>query len=80
MFLAYNVKVWGFPLVMVAIVNAGYTLIFVMVWYFWGADDINKYMITKLGGEPRTLLDGRPNLQDILVNNAQGLLGDLCQF
>ncbi|PCH98016.1 MAG: C4-dicarboxylate ABC transporter [Rhodobacteraceae bacterium] len=74
-FLSYNVKVWGFPLVMVAIAIAGYTLISVMIWYFWGADDINKYMITKLGGEPRTLLDGRPNLQDILVNNAQGLLG-----
>lgn len=74
-FLTYNVKVWGLPLVMVAIVIAGYTLISVMIWYFWGADDINKYMITKLGGEPRTLLDGRPNLQDILVNNAQGLLG-----
>ncbi len=74
-FLAYNVRVWGFPLVMVAILIASYTLISVFIWYIWGAEDINKYLITKLGGEPRQLLDGRPNVQDILVNNAQGLLG-----
>lgn len=74
-FLAYNVKVWGLPLVMVAIVIASYTLLSVLVWYVWGAEDINKYLITKLGGEPRMLLDGRPKVQDILVNNAQGLLG-----
>ncbi|MEZ5674976.1 MAG: TRAP transporter fused permease subunit [Thalassovita sp.] len=74
-FLAYNVRVWGFPLVMVAILIAAYTLSTVMVWYFFGADDINKYLVTKLGGEPRMLIDGRPNMQDILVNNAQGLLG-----
>ncbi|MBL4597590.1 MAG: TRAP transporter fused permease subunit [Rhizobiaceae bacterium] len=74
-FLGYNVKVWGFPLVMVAILIASYALISVFVWYIWGAEDINKYLITKLGGEPRLLIDGRPNVQDILVNNAQGLLG-----
>lgn len=74
-FLTYNVKVWGFPLVMVAIVIASYTLITVLVWYLWGADDINRYLVTKLGGEPRVLMDGRPNVQDILVNSAQGLLG-----
>jgi TRAP transporter 4TM/12TM fusion protein len=74
-FLAYNIKVWGLPLVMVAIVIAAYTLLTVLVWYVWGAEDINKYLITKLGGEPRQLIDGRPNVHDILVNNAQGLLG-----
>ena len=74
-FLGYNVKVWGLPLVMVAILIASYALISVFVWYIWGAEDINKYLITKLGGEPRMLIDGRPNVQDILVNNAQGLLG-----
>lgn len=74
-FLVYNVRVWGFPLVMVAIVIAAYTLLTVLVWYFWGADDVNRYLVTKLGGEPRDLLDGRPKVEDILVNSAQGLLG-----
>jgi len=74
-FLTYNISVWGFPLVMVAIAIAAYTLITVAVWYFWGTDDINRYLVTKLGGEPRMLIDGRPKIQDILVNNAQGLLG-----
>ena len=74
-FLAYNVKVWGLPLVLVAIIVAAYTLLTVLVWYFWGAEDINKYLVTKIGGEPRLLSDGRPRVHDILVNNASGLLG-----
>ncbi|MGI9355870.1 MAG: TRAP transporter fused permease subunit [Rhizobiaceae bacterium] len=74
-FLTYNVKVWGLPLVLVAIVMAAYTIATVLVWYFYGADDINKYLMTKLGGEPRLLTDGRPRLHDALVNNSSGLLG-----
>ncbi|MEP4290822.1 MAG: TRAP transporter large permease subunit, partial [Rhizobiaceae bacterium] len=74
-FLAYNVKVWGLPLVLVAIAIAAYTIITVLVWYFHGPDDINKYLMTKLGGEPRLLTDGRPRLHDALVNNSSGLLG-----
>ena len=74
-FLAYNVKVWGLPLVLVAIVVASYTVATVLVWYFHGPDDINKYLMTKLGGEPRLLADGRPRLHDALVNNSSGLLG-----
>ena len=74
-FLAYNVKVWGLPLVLVAIAVATYTVATVMVWYFHGPDDINKYLMTKLGGEPRLLSDGRPRLHDALVNNSSGLLG-----
>ena len=74
-FLGYNLRVWGFSLVMVAILIAAYTLITVMVWYFQGAEDMNKYLVTKLGGEPRQLIDGRPNVEDILINNGQGLLG-----
>ncbi len=74
-FLAYNVKVWGLPLVLVAIAIATYTVITVLVWYFHGPDDINKYLMTKLGGEPRLLADGRPRLHDALVNNSSGLLG-----
>ena len=74
-FLAYNVKVWGLPLVLVAIAIAAYTVITVLVWYVYGAEDINKYLVTKLGNEPRQLIDGRPKIHDILVNNGQGLLG-----
>ena len=74
-FLAYNVKVWGLPLVLVAIAVAVYTMLTVLVWYFHGPDDINKYLMTKLGGEPRLLTDGRPRLHDALVNNSSGLLG-----
>ncbi len=74
-FLAYNVRVWGFPLVAVAILIAAYTLATVAVWYFYGSEDINKYLITKLGGEPRSLMDGRPNVEDVLTNTSQGLLG-----
>ncbi|MEO1026024.1 MAG: TRAP transporter large permease subunit, partial [Pseudomonadota bacterium] len=74
-FLSYNVKVWGLPLVLVAILIAAYTIITVAVWYVYGADDINKYFVTKLAGEPRMLADGRPRVHDVLVNNASGLLG-----
>lgn len=74
-FLAYNIKVWGLALVLVSLVIALYTFATVLVWYFHGPDDINKYLMTKLGGEPRTFLDGRPNVHDALVNNASGMLG-----
>jgi TRAP transporter 4TM/12TM fusion protein len=74
-FLSYNVKVWGLPLVIVAILISAYTIITVLVWYFYGVDDINKYFVTKLAGEPRLLSDGRPRVHDILVNNSSGLLG-----
>ena len=56
-FLAYNVKVWGLPLVIVAILVAAYTIGTVLVWYFYGTEDINKYLVTKIGGEPRLLSD-----------------------
>lgn len=74
-FLSYNVKVWGLPLVLVAILVAAYTIITVLVWYYFGTEDINKYLVTKIGGEPRILSDGRPRVHDVLVNNASGLLG-----
>ena len=74
-FLAYNIKVWGLPLVGVAIVVATYTLATVLIWYVFGADDMNKYLVTKLGGEPRQLIDGKARIHDILVSNGQGLLG-----
>ena len=74
-FLAYNIKVWGLPLVLVAILVATYTILTVLVWYFHGTEDINKYLVTKIGGEPRLLSDGRSRVHDILVNNASGILG-----
>ena len=74
-FLGYNIKVWGLPLVLVSIIVALYTIGTVLVWYFHGPEDINKYLMTKLGGEPRTFLDGVPNVHDALVNNASGILG-----
>ncbi|MEP6017252.1 MAG: TRAP transporter fused permease subunit [Paracoccaceae bacterium] len=74
-FLAYNVRVWGLALVLVALTVALYTIATVLVWYFHGPEDINKYLMTKLAGEPRLLSDGRPRVHDILVNNASGLLG-----
>ncbi len=74
-FLTYNINVWGLPLVIVALLVAGYTIATVLVWYFHGPEDINKYLMTKLAGEPRLLSDGRPKVHDILVNNASGLLG-----
>ena len=74
-FLTYNIKVWGFPLVLVAILIAAYTIGTILIWYFYGAQDIDKYLVTKLGGEPRSLWDGRPRVHDILTNNASGLLG-----
>ena len=73
--LGYNIKVWSLALVMVALVVVAYTMLTVMVWYFHGPEDINKYLMTKLAGEPRLLSDGRPRLHDILVNNSSGLLG-----
>ncbi|MEX3010289.1 TRAP transporter permease [Hoeflea sp. TYP-13] len=74
-FLAYNIKVWGFPLVVVALVVVAYTIGTILVWYFHGPEDINKYLMTKLAGEPRLLSDGRPKVHDILVNDSSGLLG-----
>ncbi|MBM1691326.1 TRAP transporter large permease subunit [Sulfitobacter geojensis] len=74
-FLGYTVRVWGLALVVVALGAAVYAIATVLVWYFHGSDDINKYLMTKLGGEPRQFLDGRPNVHDALVNNASGMLG-----
>ncbi|WP_370208378.1 TRAP transporter permease [Pararhodobacter marinus] len=73
-FLGYNIRVWGLPLVGVAILIAGYTMASIAIWYFFGPEQ-NRYLVTILGGEPRSLLDGRPNMEDVLTNNAQGLLG-----
>lgn len=74
-FLAYNVQVWGFSLVLVSILLAGYAIATVLIWYVFGTDDISKYLITSVGGEPRSLVDGRARVHDILINQGSGLLG-----
>ena len=75
-FLAYNINVWGFPLVLVSILIATYTFATVMNWYLFGAEDQNKYLITILSSEePRSLTSGREFVRDALINNTAGLLG-----
>lgn len=74
-FLAYNIQVWGFSLVLVSILLAGYAIATVLIWYVFGTDGTSKYLITALGGEPRSLLDGRERVHDILINQGSGLLG-----
>ena len=75
-FLAYNIKVWGLPLVLVSIGIAGYTFLTVMNWYVFGAEGQNKYLITILSSEEvRSLTSGREFVRDALVNNTSGLLG-----
>ena len=74
-FLTYNIKVWGFSLVFISIFLATYALVTVLIWYYFGSSEMNKYLITSLGGEPRSLMDGRARLHDILINQGSGLLG-----
>lgn len=75
-FLMYNIKVWGFPLVLVSMLIATYTFATVMNWYFNGADGQNKYLITILSSEEvRSLTSGREFVRDALINNTAGLLG-----
>ena len=75
-FLIYNVKVWGLPLVMVSMLIATYTFVTVLNWYFNGAEGQNKYLITILSSEEvRSLSSGREFVRDALINNTAGLLG-----
>lgn len=74
-FLAYNTQVWGFSLVMVSIALATYAIATVLIWYAYGSEDMNRYFITAIGGEPRSLADGRYRIQDLLINQGSGLLG-----
>ncbi len=75
-FLIWNIKVWGLPLVLVSLAIAAYTFATVMNWYVNGAEDQNKYLITILSSEePRSLTSGREFVRDALINNTAGLLG-----
>ena len=75
-FLGYNIKVWGLPLVLVSILIAAYTFATILNWYFFGAEDQNKYLVTILSSEePRSLAASRDFFHDALVNQSAGLLG-----
>ena len=61
---------------MVSILIAAYTFGTIMNWYWFGADDQNKYLITIISAdEPRSLISGREILHDALVNQTAGILG-----
>ena len=75
-FFVYIVRLWGFPIVAVAIIFAIYTLVSSAAWYFDWTD--NKYLTTSIG----TDIDGARNyrLGVIAARNAitqatNGLLG-----
>ncbi|HAD27917.1 MAG TPA: C4-dicarboxylate ABC transporter, partial [Rhodobacteraceae bacterium] len=75
-FLGYNIKVWGLPLVLVSILIAAYTFFTILNWYFFGPDDQNKYLVTILSSEDvRSLGSSHGLFQDALVNQSSGLLG-----
>ena len=75
-FLGYNVKVWGLPLVLVSILIASYTFATILNWYFLGAEGQNKYLVTILSSEEtRSLAASRGLFHDALVNQSAGLLG-----
>ena len=75
-FLCYNIKVWGLPLVLVSILIAAYTFLTILNWYVFGAEDQNKYLVTILSSEEvRSLGSSLGFFQDALVNQSAGLLG-----
>ncbi|MDB3902487.1 TRAP transporter large permease subunit, partial [Amylibacter sp.] len=75
-FLGYNIKVWGLPLVLVSILIATYTFLTIFNWYIFGPEDQNKYLVTILSSEDvRSLGSSLGLFQDALVNQSSGLLG-----
>ncbi len=75
-FFTYIIRVWGLPIVMVAIVIALYTVLSSLAWYFdWTS---NRYLSTSIG----TLVDGVRNYDSAIIGarnaitqNSNGLLG-----
>lgn len=72
----YIIKVWGFPIVAVAIFVAGYTVISSAAWYFDWTD--NAYLTTAIG----TIEDGVRNYKagvegarNALILDSNGLMG-----
>ena len=75
-YFVYIIKVWGFPIVAVAIFIAGYTVVTSAAWYFEWTD--HPYLTTAIG----TVEDGVRNYkggvaaaQSALISDSNGLLG-----
>lgn len=75
-FFVYIVKVWGLPIVAVAIVISVYTLLSSAAWYFDWSD--NRYLTTSIG----TVADGVKNYfaavvgaRNAIILESNGLLG-----
>ena len=75
-FFVYIIKVWGFPIVAVAIFVAGYTVVTSAAWYFQWTD--HHYLTTAIG----TVEDGVRNYKggvaaarNALIIDSSGLLG-----
>ncbi len=76
MFFVYNIKVWGFPLVAVAIIFTIYTILSSLSWLFdWSG---NKYLITVIGADlpsGRTFDKAITSASDAITLESHGLLG-----
>lgn len=75
-FFVYIIKVWGFPIVAVAILISVYTLLSSAAWYFDWFD--NRYLTTSIG----TAVDGAKNYsagvvgaRNAIILESNGLLG-----
>jgi len=76
MFFVYNIKVWGFPLVAIAIIFTIYTILTSLSWLFDWSD--NKYLITVIGGDlptGRTFDKAITGASDAITLESHGLLG-----
>ena len=76
MFFVYNIKVWGFPLVAVAIIFTIYAILSSLSWLFgWSG---NKYLITVIGADlpsGRTFDKAITGASDAITLESHGLLG-----
>ncbi len=76
MFFVYNIKVWGFPLVAIAIIFTIYTILSSLSWLFdWSG---NKYLITVIGADlpsGRTFDKAITGASDAITLESHGLLG-----
>ncbi|MDC0196312.1 TRAP transporter fused permease subunit [Gammaproteobacteria bacterium] len=76
MFFVYNIKVWGFPLVAVAIIFTFYTIFSSLSWLFDWSE--NRYLITVIGGDlptGRTFDKAITGASDAITLESHGLLG-----
>lgn len=75
-FFVYIIKVWGFPIVAVAIVILIYTLVSSAAWYFGWAD--NRYLTTSIGTMSDGIKDysaGVVAARNAIIQESNGLLG-----